>query len=104
MIKVSRAAFTRDVMGHRLSLVRVVRNKLTVGEMNLALTMNCPTLCSMKAINTGIMQGNSHGFKRELDTGSTSHFFWEKGAVVYKECHLYIICTTSTMLVYRKED
>lgn len=104
MIKVSRAAFTRDVMGHQLSLVRVVRNPLTVGAMNHALKMDYSLLCLTDYINTGIMQGNSHGFKRDLDTGYTSRFFWEKGDVVYKEDILYIIYTTSAMLVYRKED
>lgn len=104
MIKVSRASFTRDLMGHQLSLVRVVRNPPTVGEMDLALIMSCPTLCEAEAINTGIMQGNSHGFKRDLDTGDTSYFYWTKGDVVYKECILYIIYTARAMLVYRKED
>lgn len=97
MIKISRAEFLREMKGHQLSLVSVVRNTLTVGEINHAL--KCTTY-----INTGNMQGNSHGFKRDLDTGDTSHFFWAKDDVVYKEDILYIIYTASEILVYRKED
>lgn len=37
MIKISRAEFLREMKGHQLSLVSVVRNTLTVGEINHAL-------------------------------------------------------------------